>query len=146
MDGTDRAIIDALQRDARISNVELAEQVHLTPGPCLRRVQRLEAAGVIRGYHAAIDPAALGRGFEVILDVELTRFDRDSVYRFEQAMAGFDEVTELHRLFGSPDYFVRVAVVDIPAYEAFLTDQVMTIPGIQRVSSRFTMKTIKRPP
>jgi DNA-binding Lrp family transcriptional regulator len=144
VDDTDRAIIEELRQNARISNVELAERVNLTPGPCLRRVQRLEADGVIRGYHAAVDPAALGRGFEVILDVELTRFDRDSVYGFEHAMTGFDEVTELHRLFGSPDYFVRVAVADLAAYEAFLTDRVMTIPGIQKVSSRFTMKLLKR--
>lgn len=144
MDRIDRAIIDALRRDGRISNVDLAEQVNLTPGPCLRRVQRLEADRVIRGYHAEIAPEALGRGFEVFLDVELTTFDRESVYGFEHAMAAFEEVTELHRLFGSPDYFVRIAVADLTAYEAFLTEQVLTIPGIQKVSSRFTMKTVKR--
>jgi DNA-binding Lrp family transcriptional regulator len=85
----------------------------------------------------------VGRAFEVILDVELTNFDRKSVDRFENTMAAFDEVTEMHRLFGSPDYFMRVKVADLPAYEAFLSDRVMTIPGIQKVSSRFTMKAIK---
>jgi DNA-binding Lrp family transcriptional regulator len=106
-------------------------------------VQRLESTGVIRGYRADVDPAALGRGFEVILDVELTNFDRKSVDRFESTLAAFSEVTELHRLFGSPDYFVRIKVKDLPAYEAFLSNHVLTIPGIQKVSSRFTMKTIK---
>ncbi len=101
-------------------------------------VQRLEQEKVILGYRAVVDPAA-------ILDVELTAFDRESVYRFEDAMAAFDEVVEMHRLFGSPDYFVRIAVADLPAYEAFLTEQVMTLPGIQKVVSRFTMKTIKSP-
>ncbi|WP_205571792.1 Lrp/AsnC family transcriptional regulator [Arthrobacter celericrescens] len=139
----DRAIIAELVRDGRISNVELAERVHLTPGPCLRRVQRLEQEKVIRGYRAVVDPAALDRGFEVILDVELTVFDRETVYAFEEALAAMDEVVELHRLFGSPDYFVRVAVKDLPAYESFLTERVMSLPGLQKVSSRFTMKTLK---
>jgi len=143
MDSMDRAIINELVRDGRIPNVELAERVHLTPGPCLRRVQRLEQEKVIRGYRAVVDPAALDRGFEVILDVELTVFDRETVYAFEEALAAMDEVVELHRLFGSPDYFVRVAVKDLPAYESFLTERVMSLPGLQKVSSRFTMKTIK---
>lgn len=144
VDEIDQAILAILERDARISNVDLADQVGLTPGPCLRRVQRLETTGVIRGYRADLDPHALGRGFEVILDVELTGFDRESVLRFEEALSAFDEVIEMHRLFGTPDYFVRIAVADLPAYEAFLTEHVLSIPGIQRVSSRFTMKTIKR--
>ncbi|WP_426300995.1 Lrp/AsnC family transcriptional regulator [Arthrobacter sp. R-11] len=143
MDSMDRAIIAELLQDGRIPNVELAERVHLTPGPCLRRVQRLEQEKVIRGYRAVVDPAALDRGFEVILDVELTVFDRETVYAFEEALAAMDEVVELHRLFGSPDYFVRVAVKDLSAYESFLTERVMSLPGLQKVSSRFTMKTIK---
>jgi len=143
MDSMDRAIIAELLQDGRIPNVELAERVHLTPGPCLRRVQRLEQEKVIRGYRAVVDPAALDQGFEVILDVELTVFDRETVYAFEEALAAMDEVVELHRLFGSPDYFVRVAVKDLPAYESFLTERVMSLPGLQKVSSRFTMKTIK---
>lgn len=145
MDATDRAIISELMRDARIPNVNLAERVHLTPGPCLRRVQRLEQEKVILGYRAVVDPTAMGRSFEVILDVELTAFDRQSVLRFEDAMAAFDEVVEMHRMFGSPDYFVRIGVQDLPAYETFLTERVLTLPGIQKVVSRFTMKTIKSP-
>ncbi|NUT59091.1 MAG: Lrp/AsnC family transcriptional regulator [Agromyces sp.] len=143
MDATDRAIIDVLRQDGRISNVALADRVNLTPGPCLRRVQKLEADGVIVGYRAEVDPAAVGQGFEILLDVELTNFDRGSVDRFEGTMAGYDEVLELYRMFGAPDYFIRVAVADLPAYEAFLTDRVMTIPGVLKVSSRFPMKRIK---
>lgn len=112
---------------------------------CLRRVQRLEQEKVILGYRAVLDPSAMGCSFEVILDVELTAFDRQSVLQFEDAMAAFDEVVEMHRMFGSPDYFVRVGVQDLPAYEAFLTQRVLTLPGIQKVVSRFTMKTIKSP-
>ena len=143
MDGLDRAIIAELERDGRLSNVDLAARVGLTTGPCLRRVQRLEAAGVIRGYRAVIDPAAMGRGFEVLLDVDLLTQDAITVERFESALAGAAEVLELRRLFGKPDYLVRVAVADLPAYETFLSGHVMTIPGVGRVHSRFAMKNIK---
>jgi len=143
MDSLDTAIIDVLREDGRIANVALAERVGLTPGPCLRRVQRLEADGIIVGYQAQISPAAANQSFEVLLDVEITDFDMTSIETFEAKMAGYPQVLELHRLFGSPDYLVRVAVADLAAYEQFLTSKVLAIPGIHRVSSRFPMKTIK---
>ncbi len=143
MDDIDYAIIHELARDARIPNTTLADRVGLTPGPCLRRVQRLEADGVIRGYHADLDPAAVGQGFEVLIEIELTDFSRESVDVFETTMSAHPEVIELYRLFGSPDYFARVAVADLAAYDAFHVDKVLTIPGIQRVSSRFPMRILK---
>ncbi|MEE2058491.1 Lrp/AsnC family transcriptional regulator [Rhodococcus artemisiae] len=143
MDDLDRAIIEVLHREARIPNVALAERVGLTPGPCLRRVQRLEAAGIIVGYRAVLAPEAVGRSFEVLVDIEMTNFDRKSIDTFETTMSSFDEVQELYRLFGSPDYFVRIAVADLAAYEHFLSEKVQTIPGIQKVSSSFPMKVIK---
>ena len=143
MDGLDRAIIAELERNGRLSNVDLAARVGLTTGPCLRRVQRLEAAGVIRGYRAIIDPTATGRGFEVLLDIDLQTQDAATVERFESTLAVASEVTELRRLFGKPDYFVRVAVADLPAYETFLSNHIMPIPGVGRLHSRFAMKTIK---
>lgn len=143
LDSLDNAIIDNLRADGRLSNVALAGRVGLTPAPCLRRVQRLEAEGVIRGYQAIVNPEALGQGFEVFLDIDLTDFARGSIDAFETAMMGFVEVIELHRLFGTPDYHARVATADTTAYEAFLTNHVLTIPGISRVSSRFAMKTLK---
>ncbi|MFI6674667.1 Lrp/AsnC family transcriptional regulator [Kribbella sp. NPDC050470] len=143
MDAVDRAIIAELTRDGRLTNVELAGRVGLTAGPCLRRVQRLEADGVIRGYRAVLDPAALGRSFEVLLNITLEANDAAAVDRFEQTLVALDEVTELRRLFGTPDYFVRVAVADLTAYEAFLSTHVLPIPRVQRVTSAFTMKVIK---
>lgn len=143
MDGLDRAIISELEHNGRISNVELAERIGLTPGPCLRRVQRLEADGVILGYRAVVSPSAVGRDFEVLLDVDLDGFRRATLMEFEQTMESFDEVLEVHRLFGTPDYHVRVAVENLEAYEQFLTGKVMAIPGIANVNSRFPMKSIK---
>ncbi|GAA3825918.1 Lrp/AsnC family transcriptional regulator [Streptomyces chiangmaiensis] len=126
-----------------MTNVELAQRVGLTTGPCLRRVQRLEADGVIRGYRAVIDPSAVNRSFEVLIGLTLEAQDAETVERFEQALAEADEVVELRRLFGSPDYFVRVGVADLATYEAFLSRRVMTIPRIKNVTSHFTMKTVK---
>ncbi|MFI6492954.1 Lrp/AsnC family transcriptional regulator [Streptomyces sp. NPDC050564] len=146
MDATDRAIIAELERDGRLTNVELAQRVGLTTGPCLRRVQRLEADGVIRGYRAVIDPAAVGRIFEVLIDLTLDAQDAETVERFEETLVQADEVIELRRLFGSPDYFVRVAVADLAAYETFLSTRVMTIPRIKNVISHFTMKKVKPAP
>lgn len=143
MDGIDRAIIGELERDGRLTNVELAARVGLTTGPCLRRVQRLEADGVIRGYRAVVDPAAVGRSFEVLIDLTLDAQDAETVARFEGTLAQAEEVLELRRLFGSPDYFARVAVTDLAAYETFLSTRVMTIPRVKNVTSHFTMKTVK---
>lgn len=143
LDEIDRAIIETLQMDARLSNTALADRIGLTPAPCLRRVKQLEEVGVIRGYHADVNPEALGQGFEVFLDIEMTDFARGVIDSFEETMCGYSEVLELHRLFGTPDYHARVATADASEYELFLIDRVLTIPGIARVSSRFAMKTLK---
>jgi DNA-binding Lrp family transcriptional regulator len=143
VDRTDQAIIDELRRDARLSNVELAERVNLSPSPCLRRVRALEREGVIRGYHADIDPATVGRGFEVEVMIELTHKDRRTVEAFEQRITAMAPVIECRRMFGVPDYLVRVAVEDTQAYEAFYMNELAELPGIGRVSSQFTMKLVK---
>jgi Lrp/AsnC family transcriptional regulator, leucine-responsive regulatory protein len=144
MDGLDRAILRQLQADGRLTNVELAERVRLSPSPCLRRVRGLERAGAIRGYHADIDPAAVDRGFEVTVHVELALKDRGTVEAFEAGIAAFDEVVECRRMFGLPDYIVRVAVADLEAYEAFYMSRLAELPGLARVNSQFTMKMVKR--
>jgi DNA-binding Lrp family transcriptional regulator len=143
VDRTDRAIITELQRNARLTNVELAERVNLSPSPCLRRVRALEETGVIRGYHADVDPAAVARGFQVVVTIELTRKDRVTVEEFERRIATLDAVTECRRLFGVPDYLVRVAVEDAAAYETFYITELAELPGIGRVVSQITMKLVK---
>lgn len=143
VDRVDHAIIEELRQNARLSNVELAERINLSPSPCLRRVRALEQAGVIRGYHANIDASAVGRGFEVSVMIELTHKDRATVEEFERRIAEMDAVTECRRMFGVPDYLVRVAVADVAAYEAFYMNELADLPGIGRVSSQFTMKLVK---
>ncbi|GAA1315329.1 Lrp/AsnC family transcriptional regulator [Saccharothrix xinjiangensis] len=126
-----------------MTNTELADRVGLTPSPCLRRVRRLEEDGVVLGYHARVDPAAVGRGFEVQVDLELADQARSTVERFEAVLVSFDEVVEARRMFGAPDYHALVAVADLPTYERFLTQRLMAIPGLAKLQSRFAMKTIK---
>ncbi|WP_433465018.1 Lrp/AsnC family transcriptional regulator [Spirillospora sp. CA-128828] len=117
------------RQDGRLSNVELARRVGLTPPPCLRRLRRLEEGGVITGYRAIINPEAVGRGLEVLVSVEVSATDRETV--------------EFRRMYGRPDYFIRVAVVDHAAYEAFLTGRLYGLPAVLRLESRLTMKKIK---
>jgi Lrp/AsnC family transcriptional regulator, leucine-responsive regulatory protein len=143
VDDLDRAILRHLQLDGRLTNVELAERVRLSASPCLRRVRALERAGVIRGYHADIDPAAVGRGFEVTVHVELALKDRATVEAFEAGITALDEVVECRRMFGLPDYVLRVAVADQRAYERFYMNRLAALPGLARVNSQFTMKTVK---
>jgi DNA-binding Lrp family transcriptional regulator len=145
VDATDRKIIAELQRDGRLSNVELADRVGLTPAPCLRRVRRLEEQGVIMGYTARINPHAVGRGFEVLVNVDLTRKDRVTFEAFEAAVAALDEVIELRRMFGLPDYLLRVATTSLESYETFVSTQLGDVPGIYKLDSHLTMKTIKSP-
>ncbi|GAA3974284.1 Lrp/AsnC family transcriptional regulator [Streptomyces marokkonensis] len=115
----------------------------LTPPPCLRRVKRLEDAGVIAGYRAVIDAEALGRGLEVLIDVEIYANDRRTTEEFEATVASYEEVVEFRRMYGRPDSFVRVAVADHAAYESFLTQKLSGLPAVLRLPSHLTMKTIK---
>lgn len=127
-----------------MSNTELAHRVRLTPAPCLRRVKRLEQEGVITGYHARVDPAAAGRPFEVTVSVEITMTDLPTVEEFETAVADLEEVVEARRVFGRPDYILRVLVADVAEYERFQTTKLLRLPGVSRTISYQTMKLIKQ--
>ncbi len=143
MDQLDRAILSHLEVDGRLTNAELAERVRLSPSACLRRVRALETAGVIAGYHAVVDPAALDRGFQVLVYTTLLLRNRETIAAFEAAVVALDAVVECHRMFGDPDYVIRVAVADVAAYERFLMDTFADLPGVARMTSQFAMKTIK---
>jgi DNA-binding Lrp family transcriptional regulator len=145
MDAVDHRIIAELQRDGRLSNVELADRIGLTPAPCLRRVKRLESDGVIVGYTARINPPAIGRGFEVLVFVDLTRKDRATFEAFEAEVAALDEVTEVRRMFGLPDYLLRVATASLESFETFLSTKLGDVPGLDKLDSHITMKLIKSP-
>lgn len=144
MNRLDRAILSHLIADGRLANAELAERVGLSPSPCLRRVRNLERTGVITGYHATVDPAALGRGLQVLLHVEMAIQDQATLEAFEAAVARIDEVTECRRMFGHPDYLLWIAAADLGAYERLYMSRLTSLPGVARTNSQFTMKTVKQ--
>ena len=142
MDDVDRSILAALEEDGRLSNADLAARVGLSPSPCLRRVRRLEETGVIRGYRALIDPAAIGRGLRVFAGVRLVRHARADVAAFERAVVQLPEVVNTHHITGNYDYLLQVEVADLPAYEDFHANRLAGLPGVAAVNSYVTMKTL----
>jgi len=144
VDHIDRAIIVELQRNGRLTNIELADRIGLTPSPCLRRVKQLESSGVIRGYTALIDPRALGRAYEPLVWVTLSRVTRESLSEFENAVQEVDDVVEAMRMMGQPDYLLRVATTDADSFEALYMDHLAALPHVQTLTSQLAMKTVKR--
>jgi DNA-binding Lrp family transcriptional regulator len=142
MDAIDRKIIAELHAEGRLTVTQLADRVKLTVAPCHRRLRELERAGVIRGYRAVIDPAALGLGFEVLVYVTMEREDAETIARFESGLAEVAEVRHAERLFGDPDYLVRVATADIAAYQTLRDEKLATLPGVQRLTSTIVMKRV----
>jgi DNA-binding Lrp family transcriptional regulator len=144
MDDVDRAILHQLQRDARLSNVELAERVRLSPSPCLRRVRNLETAGVILGYHAEVDPAAIGLGFQVLVHANMGVKNQAIIEAFEARVREIDQILECRRMFGDPDYLLWVVAEDAEQYERLYMSELASLPGVARMNSQITMKTIKK--
>jgi len=142
MDAVDRKILAELQIAGRLTITELAERVRLSAAPCHRRLRELERTGAIRGYHAVIDPAAVGLGFEVLVSVTMDREDMATITEFETAVAAIPEVRHAERLFGDPDYLLRVVAADLAAYAAMRDAKIATLPGIQRITSTIVMKRV----
>lgn len=142
MDAIDRKILAVLQAEGRLSVTELAQRVSLTVAPCHRRLRELERTGVIRGYRAVIDPAAIGLGFEVLVYVTMDREDAMTIAEFERRLAAIPQVRHAERLFGDPDYLIRVATADLASYQALRDERLATLPGVHRVASTIVMKRI----
>lgn len=144
MDQRDRKIVRALQRDGRMSNRDLAERVGLSPSPCLRRLKALEAEGVIRGYHAEIDPDLYGLPITVFIRVRLERHDEDTVNGFETKVRANDNIVECHVMTGQSDYLLRVMVADLADYERFVRHELQRIGGIASIDTSFAYGQVKR--
>lgn len=142
MDKTDRMILAELESEGRLTVAELALRIGLSAAPCHRRLRELERSGVIRGYRAVVDPAAIGLGFEVLVSVTMDREDAATIAAFETSLATVAEVRNAERLFGDPDYLVRVATVDIAAFQRLRDEKLATLPGVRRLTSTIVMKRI----
>ncbi|MFF2031688.1 Lrp/AsnC family transcriptional regulator [Arthrobacter sp. NPDC058192] len=143
IDGIDRSILRHLKTDGRMTATALASKVGLTVAPCHRRLRDLESTGVIRGYRADIDPAAVGLGFEAIVFVTLRQVDRSTMEVFERRVADNANIVEAQRLFGSPDYLLKVIAEDLPSYQRFYDSELTSLPGVERLTSTLVMKNLK---
>ncbi len=144
MDATDRRILRALARQGRLSNAELAEAVGLSPSPCWTRVRRLEQSGVIKGYHAMLDQAALGLPDTVFVEIMMERHDEESLRRFEEAVANMPEVLEAWLVTGEYDYVLKAAVSGTAGYEKMLREKLYRLPGVRHSRTSFTLRCLKR--
>lgn len=144
MDNKDRQILRALQRNGRMTNLELAEQVNLSPSPCLRRVRNLEKAGVLKGYSADVDAEAYGLALTAFVRITLEKHNEDTVKTFERRVIALDEVQECHMLTGPTDYLLRVVVAGLAAYEDFIRTRIHPIGGIGSIDTSFVYGTVKK--
>ena len=142
LDAIDLKILRELQTDARLTNVELASRVNLSPSPCLARVKALEAAGYIRQRVTLLDPSRLGLHINVFIHVTLENQNRDGLDAFEAAVTALPNVMECYLMSGDADYLLRVMVSDMSAYETLITDRLSRIPGIRNIRSSFALKQV----
>ena len=143
MDAIATRILHELSRDGRISNIELADRVGLSPSACLRRVQDLERRGVVKGYRAVLDRAQQGIGFVAYATVGLNAHTKAAQVSFERAMAAAPEVVECHNITGAVEYLLRIEVADLPSYKAFHTDVIGTLREVNSITSYVVMGSPK---
>lgn len=142
MDAIDRKILAELQADGRLTITELADRVSLSVSPCHRRLRELERQGVISGYRAVIDPPAVGLGFETLVFITMRDATRDAIAAFEDAVTGIPNITLAQRLFGDPDYLIRVVARDLADFQRIYDDQLSGLPGVQRLNTTLVMKQV----
>lgn len=142
LDRFDRAILTHLQQDGRATNQDVADAIGLSPSPCLRRIRRLEAEGVISGYVALLDPATIGRSITAFIRVRLDRQQDSGLAAFEAAIAACPEVMECYLMTGEADYQVRVLVASMADFEDFMWHRLTTIAGVGQVTSSFALRPV----
>jgi Lrp/AsnC family transcriptional regulator, leucine-responsive regulatory protein len=145
LDSVDRRLLDVLQVDGRLSNVALAERVHLSPSPCLRRVKALEHDGVIAGYRAMVEREAVGLGLTVFVEIKVEGHSEKRASDLEKAVAKMPEVVTCHLVSGAADFLLEVVVPDLPSYERLLLGSLLKLPGVSDVRSNFAIRRVKAP-
>ena len=143
LDNTDRKILTLLQDDGRISLADLADKVGLSPSPCLRRMRNLEKAGVIARYVAVLDQQAVGLPVSVFISIKLASQKQDALDRFAKTISRWPEVLECYLMTGPRDYWLRVVVPDLAAYERFLKQKLTRVDGVASIESSFALEQVK---
>jgi DNA-binding Lrp family transcriptional regulator len=142
MDAFDRKIAAALAGDGRLSAVDLAARVGLSASACTRRLQKLEADGVIRGYRAIVDPVAVGLGIDIFVEIALERQNDDALKAFEAALVPCPNVLSCHLMSGSSDYLVHVVARDLADFERLHANVLGHLPGVARIESKFALRAV----
>ena len=143
LDAIDCRIIATLQADGRLSNVELAERVGLSPSPCLRRVKRLERDGYIEAYRAMLQRIRVGLGFTVFVGVKVDGHADERIHAFEEAILALPEIVACHIVSGEADYLLEVVVPDLEHYQRFLLGKLLNLPMVKEVRSNIAIQTLK---
>jgi len=146
LDRIDRKILKELQRDGRITNVDLARIAGISAPPCLRRVRALEEAGYIKGYHADLNNAMMGYGITVFAQVGLSSQAKDDLRKFEELIGAWPEVREAHMLAGEADFLLKIVAADWDEYQQFLTTRLTAAPAVSHVKSSLAISTAKFEP
>jgi len=144
LDRADRKILDALQKDGRISNVELAQRVNLSESACLRRVRALESSGLIERYVALLDQKQIGLTGTVFVHVALRREEQSELAAFEEAVQRIPEIMECYLMTGEFDYLLRVVVLDMADFERLHNEAITRLPGVSRVNSSIAIRTVRK--
>ncbi|GAB3286856.1 Lrp/AsnC ligand binding domain-containing protein [Parahaliea mediterranea] len=139
----DRKILRLLQNDARMSYVDLAKEVGLSPTPCKERIKRLEREGIIRGYQAILNPEYLDAGLVVFVQIRLNRTAQDIFEEFKNSAFDLPEVQECYLVSGNFDYLIKARVADMTAYREFLGETLLTLPGVLESTSYVVMEQVK---
>lgn len=145
LDAIDRRILRELQADARLRNLELAQRVGLSPSPCLRRVRRLEQAGVIRGYRALLDRSRLGLGLTLFVAIRIEGHEEERESAVEAAIRAMPEVVACHLVSGEADFLLEIVLPELAAYEALLLRRLLKLPGVKDVRTSFVLREVKPP-
>jgi Lrp/AsnC family leucine-responsive transcriptional regulator len=143
MDLLDRQMLQILQRDGRISNAALAEQLHLSPSPCLRRLRALERDRLITGYRAELDREKLGLGLTLFVELKVEGHSERNAAAISEALAKTPEVISAHIVSGSADFLLEVVVTDLRDYERLLFDTLLNLPNVSDVRSNFALRAVK---
>jgi Lrp/AsnC family transcriptional regulator, leucine-responsive regulatory protein len=143
LDTVDRRMLEILQREGRISNAALAERLHLSPSPCLRRLRALEGDGVISGYRAVLDRHLLGLGLTVFVELKVEGHSERSAAAISERLVAAPEVISAHIVSGSADFLLEVVVADLAAYERLMFKTLLRLPQVVDVRSNFALRTVK---